>query len=441
MAPSVIHLLTFSLLIVRLLAEQVQYCRFDAHVNFCVAMAMYRNQSTTTTTHDLYISMTVTPSSSSSSSSLGWTAIGTGPVMAGSLMFIIYGDAASGRDPIVSIRTVSHKHNQPRPIDDKTFSEMGSSDTEIRILRSSWSDDGEADVTIVCFACTALSGVPALSTTTTSAPWIWARNENQRHSVYSTDAELEMHPHHSGRGVFYVDMARSVHHNEPSPSSWPHPQPGIAMIGTSDSPPTTTIDGMARLHGLFMTTAFLLIFPLGVAAMRSSGSFTYHWILQLTGTIFAEAGAATGIFMAGRDRVFSATGTHGPIGVSLAMLLLVQALAGWRHHLIFVRIRKRTNISHLHVWLGRFILLLGWINLVSGLVRSGADASRVVAMICFVLLDAVALVVYLWYVRRRTVTPSTSAPLAASQDDVDRYFALDTGSDDEEDGGQKGRPI
>ncbi|RDA86710.1 hypothetical protein CP532_4181 [Ophiocordyceps camponoti-leonardi (nom. inval.)] len=435
MSPSTKTPLTFFLFIVTLLAEPVQYCRFGSHVNFCVAMATYQNQSTPAPAHDLYLSMTVTPSSSSLNSSSGWTAIGTGPVMAGSLMFIVYGDAASGRDPIVSIRTVSQGHAQPKPIDEETFSDMGSPDTEIRVLRSSWSD-GSADITVVCFACTALPGFAALSVKAKSAPWIWAWNEEQRFDIYSPDAELEMHGHHSGRGVFYVDMARSVGHDKPSPSSWPRPRPGIAMVGTSEE----KVDGkgLARLHGLFMTAAFLFVFPLGVAAMRSSGSFTYHWILQLIGTSFAEAGAATGIFIAGVDGIFSATGTHGPVGVSLAMLLLVQALAGWRHHQLFVRIQRRTCISHLHIWLGRFILVASWVNLVSGLVLSGADRSRVVVMICFVLLDALALIGYLWLMRRSSRTSSTSAPLAVRQEDVDRYFALDSESDDE-DGSRKGR--
>ncbi|PHH93021.1 hypothetical protein CDD83_2131 [Cordyceps sp. RAO-2017] len=441
---------SFAFLLLRVLAvtlaEPVQYCRFGhghGQIDFCAAMVMHQNQSTSA--HDLYLSMTVTRSSP-----LGWTAIGTGSVMAGSLMFIVYGDAESGQGPIVSIRTVPAGHAQPRPVDQD---DTGPSD--IRVVQSTWAaadgthDDPtwQANIAVVCYACTRFPSA-ALSAAATSVPWIWAWNDKQRHSVYSVDAELDMHKHHAGNGGwgnFYVDMARSVSEGE-RPPSWPRVRPGIAMLGASDWPSgvassASALDGngnpLARLHGLFMATAFLFIFPLGVAAMRSGSaqSFKYHWALQLIGTAFAEAGAITGICMTGA-RVASTTRTHGPLGVSVAVLLLVQALAGWRHHVVFVRIRRRTWISHLHIWLGRVSLVASWVNLVSGLILAGAGRSRVAAMGCFIVLDALGLAIFLWLSKRSARTGSASAT-AASRDNVDKYFVLGTASDDE-DGGEGG---
>src|SRR2546421_2297248 len=77
-------------------AESAQYCKFgskdrpNADIDFCMGLTMHRNLSSNS--HDLYLTITHTRHNGSA---LGWTAIGPGSVMAGTLMFIIYGDPLS----------------------------------------------------------------------------------------------------------------------------------------------------------------------------------------------------------------------------------------------------------------------------------------------------------------------------------------------------------
>lgn len=49
------------------------------------------------------------------------------------------------------------------------------------------------------------------------------------------------------------------------------------------------------------------------------------------------------------------------------MCLLVQPILGYLHHVKYVQFQRRTTISHWHIWFGRAILVLGWVNIAGGL--------------------------------------------------------------------------
>lgn len=395
-------------------AEPVQYCRFghhDGEVDFCVGITNGHNHSVDA--YDLYVSLSVTRSSA-----LGWTAIGTGPLMAGSLMFIVYGDPFSGEDPVLSIRTVDG-HHQPRLI---TRQDMGGAD--IRILQATWippkNDHSNSEMShestflakfaLVCYSCSRWPGTP-ISPLSSSQPWIWAWNDKQNIPVYSFDAHLDMHKHRAGNGGwgrFYVDMARSISEAEMRPSL-PPLRAKVSALGTSDTP--TSVSGVMAsfganpllpLHGLLMGTSFLLLIPLGVMAMRSGSteSFKYHWLLQALASLFVTAGAITGIAM-GRGKAF--TSTHQWIGVAITLLVGVQMILGWRHHVVFLRVRCRTWISHAHIWLGRLSMVGGWSNVLSGMVLSGHSWLGTGLTTAFVVAEALGISLWVWTARSHKV--------------------------------------
>lgn len=220
--------------------EPVQYCRFDqqnsrgATANFCLGIATYHNASSHE--HDIYVSMQVTRSSPSDA--LGWAAFGTGSMMAGSLMFIVYGDPSSQhKSPTLSIRTVDG-HDQPRLL---TQDDLGG--VSFRVIKTDWTpasliipEDTEgmiAHVSLVCYACGKWPGAP-ISAHSIAQPWIWAFDNRQESDVYSEDMHLKAHAHEAGNGGwgrFYVDMARSVSTNS-TPSAAPI-RPGVAELGAS----------------------------------------------------------------------------------------------------------------------------------------------------------------------------------------------------------------
>lgn len=436
-------------------AEPVQYCKFgvkdhpNEDIDFCMGLTMHQNLSSNS--HDLYLTFTVTRYGGSA---LGWTAIGIGETMTGSLMFIVYGDPLSDNIPIVSIRG-STGHVQPKLV---TKSDLGGAD--IRVLRSSWMPSTEsftpdnptyvAMVSLVVYSCSMWPGT-SVSAFSKSQPWMWAWNNKQNFEVYSYDAHLLMHAHHAGNGGwgnFYLDMARSVNTAVNAPSL-PPIRPHVAAIGASETP--NAGDAMAwlvhnpvlHLHGLFMGLTFLILFPAGVMAMRSGSpkSFQYHWIIQFVASIFTTLGIIAG-FLLGQP----INTTHQGVGIAIASFLGIQGILGWRHHVDFLRIRCRTWISHTHIWLGRAMMVAGWTNLVTGMLLRGYQTLCIAVMAAAVSIELIGLTTFVWWRLRRSsqeARKTTFKPGPAwKMGDDNKYFALgDSDGEDDEDsdgGNEKG---
>ncbi|KAK1981462.1 hypothetical protein LZ30DRAFT_657375 [Colletotrichum cereale] len=431
--------LTFlALLLPSIQAEPVQYCRFNnpakpnAAADFCVGLATSRN--TTTGAHNVYLTLTHTRQNNSPA---GWTAIGTGDSMTGSLMFIIYGDPGSGKQPIVSIRAATG-HHQPLLL---TRGQMAGGD--LRVLRSDWvSSQPEephsvtAMVSLICYSCTLWPGngidSGTLSATATSQPWIWAWNKAQTFDVYSYDAHLRMHAHHAGNGGwgrFYLDMARAEQSPDGHLPSVPVIRPGVSALGASELPPGLGFAGwmaespVLQVHAVLMVLAFLVAFPAGVVAMRSGSrrAFTYHWMLQVVASAAVVGGVAAGLVLQREINTL-----HQVLGLAIAGALVLQAYLGWKHHVDFVRIRRRTYISYAHIWMGRAVMLGGQMNLLLGLLLRGVAGLHVGLVAGFVILQSSLLA--LW-VRRRAKATEAGARVA-------KYDALgghDDGDDDDAD--------
>ncbi|KAK0634308.1 hypothetical protein B0T17DRAFT_513005 [Bombardia bombarda] len=453
------------------LAEPAQYCRFgywDGAVDFCMGVVNHHN--TTSSADDLYLSLSVTRSSP-----LGWTSVATGPTMAGAVMVIVYGDPSSGNRPVVSIRTIDG-HHQPKLINATT--PTGGAD--IQVLQAEWQEapprnnrprprprlaarhgDDEPDpkpqgapthianIAVVCYSCNRWPGSP-ISASTSSQPWIWAWNGRQKFDSYKPNEHLKMHKHHAsdgGWGGFYVDMAQATVDDKSVTgvaSFLPPFKANIEKIGTSDSPigaagflaslkekPTT------RAHGFLMGMAFLVLFPLGVVLMRSAkgNPFKRHWVVQLVATGLAWIGAIVGMVL---SRWKMPSTTHQWIGIGIALALTVQAVLGWRHHMVFLRLRRRTWISHAHIWLGRSGLALGWVNVLSGLVLSGHAKFDVGVSAGLVALEAVCVSAWVWMAQRSAA--KRQAALAQSEahalmptSGTDDYFALEMSDEDDTD--------
>lgn len=406
-----------------------------------MGVTMHQNQSSDA--YDMYLSMTVTRDSD-----LGWTAIGTGPVMAGSLMMIVYGDPDSEEPPTLSVRTVEG-HRQP-----KLLTSESAGGTDIRILETSWEPVAQKDsrspsptflakVALVCYSCTSWPGVGdhPISATATSLPWLWAWNDHQKFDNFSSDVHLKMHKHHSrdgGWGNFYVDMSQSIDTSEKTPPSPPSIRPGVRTLGTTDKTSTAVtwpkLGPVAQAHGWLMGLTFLLFFPGGVVAMRSptSRAFQYHWIIQLVASLCVAVGAILGIVMSR-----SISSPHQIAGLVVSLTLDIQGILGWRHHMAFIRIKHRTWISHTHIWAGRLILIVGWLNVVSGMLLAGFGWLWIVLMSLVLVGVAVGLV---WWVRasakrksrkaREGYDESEDALMPWKADQEGEYFVL--GEDEEE---------
>ncbi|KAI0016890.1 hypothetical protein F4780DRAFT_797051 [Xylariomycetidae sp. FL0641] len=434
---SLVFLALLSIFSASATGEPVQYCKFsdparpNEAVDFCLGLTTMRNASTNA--HNVWLTLTHTRRQSSAK---GWTAVGTGDAMAGSLMFIVYGDPASGSRPIVKIARAGG-HSQPELL---SQADMGGGD--MRVLRADWLPGGPhgadpetatatAVISAVCYSCTLWPGGQPLSGTTRSQPWIWAWNAAQEFEVFTYDAHLLMHAHHAGNGGwgrFYVDMARAE--SAPAPGggtlpSLPVIRPGVAMHGASETPdllfaPGRAVAGWyrrnpaARVHGALMVLAFLVLFPAGVVAMRSGAAraFTHHWVVQAVAMLATAGGVACGL--ATQRRLDTA---HQVLGLVVAGALVAQACLGWKHHVDFVRIRRRTWISHSHLWLGRGVMAGGYVNLILGLLLQGYSRAYIGVFTALVLLQATGLVFWVWRQGRRNALRARTARYKALEEE------------------------
>lgn len=434
--------LSACLVVASAICDPVQYCRYGFHedkVDFCIAMTTHYNDSTAS--HDFYLVLQVTRASSS-----GWTAVGTGPEMAGSLMFFVYGDPASSQLPTLSIRTTD-QHN-PHLI---TSSDTG--DTAIRVLHTSWlppsaaSSPGlprssqlpahTAQVAAICYSCTLWPGTP-ISVAASSYPWIWAWNPDQDLHSYNADARLVGHHGTGGYGHFYVNMPQSTQQTAGSEiPELPVIQPGIEAVGASerptdgDQPESLRAESrtvrLAYIHGSLMGIAFLILCPLGTIAIRAghSEAFKHHWILQTTASLVAVSGGALGLLASGRKPLAT---PHQSLGLLTLTLLAFQPLLGWGHHMMFLRVRRRTWLARLHMAIGWLIKLGSWYNLLDGVARAGHGQTTMSVAVTGVVVGFLVVTIVTWVGRKRSQS-------LRSQGQVPR------GSSGQSDAGQEYSPL
>lgn len=67
------------------------------------------------------------------------------------------------------------------------------------------------------------------------------------------------------------------------------------------------------------------------------------------------------------------------IGLLVIILMMAQPALGWLHHRHFLKHRQRGVISHVHIWHGRGLMLVGIINGGIGLQFARAPSRFVIA--------------------------------------------------------------
>lgn len=326
------------LLISPTLVAGIQYCHTGP--DFCFAAATQHN--TSSESHDVYLTISATPSQKG-----GWTSVGIGREMKGALMFIIYEDQES-KSLVTSIRSASG-HVIPKVVKD--------ADKRVSVLQATVSDDRYL-AQFVCYSCWSsdveIDGL---------FPYIFAGNKEQAFSGADKYSDLM---YHEFNGVVWGDM--SVAAEDTTVTSAPDIQ-GDETIGiTEDSPEPEPKKPKGfftpvRVHGTIMTFSFMGLYFAGSVAIRSPliRAFKYHWMVQTGASVLA---LGNGLYMFLRSTHF---GLHKIIGLTILCSLIIQAAAGYKHHIDFVKIRRQTIFTLVHRWLGRGILLFGTMNVGLGM--------------------------------------------------------------------------
>jgi hypothetical protein len=124
-------------------------------------------------------------------------------------------------------------------------------------------------------------------------------------------------------------------------------------------------DWMWHLHGLIMTAAFLVFYPVGAILVRSGDprAFNFHWTTQAFASVFVVLGAIIGVLQSSSISV-----AHQYLGFAIMASIALQILLGWRQHVRWLGTRTKSWFSTAHIWLGRTVLGAGYINLVLGMI-------------------------------------------------------------------------
>ncbi|EED20282.1 conserved hypothetical protein [Talaromyces stipitatus ATCC 10500] len=325
------------LLLSSTLVASIQYCHTGA--DFCFAATQQHN--TSSDSHDVYLTISATPSRNG-----GWIGVGFGREMKGSLMFIIYEDRES-RSLITSVRSASG-HVMPKVLEDV--------EDQVSVLQATVSDNKYL-AEFICYSCWSPDvEVKGLS------PYIFAGNREQ--SFHSADKYSSL-MYHEFKGKVWGNM--TVDTEDTTENSAPSIQ-GDEIIGiASDSPDSPKkpkgFFTPVRVHGTIMTISFMGLYFAGSVAIRSPvvRAFKYHWMIQAGASVLA---LGNGLYMFLRSTHF---GPHKIIGLTILCSLIIQAAAGYKHHIDFVKIRRQTIFTLVHRWLGRGILLFGTMNVGVGM--------------------------------------------------------------------------
>lgn len=384
-----------------------------------MTVSPYQNSSSAST--DLYLTITRRGSARD-----GWLAVGLGPAMTGALMFIIYAEDAQNPDSGMktSVRTAVG-HSQPSELSAMDF-DQDSTIPEVRVIKSAYEDDlsfdsapasdvgakpktGTAHIVIYSPDLWPRTNIDP---TSPSQPWIWAHNPNSQITSSSSAAitgdTIQMHQPtvDSGFGFFWTDFHSALSRSASSlPPSFHHPfDPTKSYLSTTNPPPIYRLGGpqirnwMFHLHGLLGCLASLVLYPLGALLLRTSDSraFNFHWTTQSFASVLLVLGAMLGWTLSRRIEL-----VHQVLGLIVTACVALQVLLGWRHHVAFLRRRMGTWMGKAHVWIGREILVAGWVNVLLGLKARGYGALTLAVVVLVVLAEGAVMLRILGY--RKTI--------------------------------------
>ncbi|KAH7390024.1 hypothetical protein BKA66DRAFT_607976 [Pyrenochaeta sp. MPI-SDFR-AT-0127] len=133
-------------------------------------------------------------------------------------------------------------------------------------------------------------------------------------------------------------------------------------------------------HGVMMPLAVIFWFPLGVFLLRLlkiKNPVRWHAIWQTIGLALLLSGFGLGRYLSnnsGRNKE-----GHVVFGTVLVVVFILMPIIGWLHHRHFVTKGAKDFKSPMHIWGGRILLLLAFINGITGLRLSKNKSSAYIA--------------------------------------------------------------
>ncbi|OAA68095.1 integral membrane protein [Niveomyces insectorum RCEF 264] len=346
-----------------------------------------------------------------------WVALGTGTMMAGSNMFIMYQD---GKGNVTLSPRLGTFHTMP------TLN-TGSNAPQLTLLAGSGVSGTTMTANVVCANCESWGTSGKLSVTSTSAPWIGAWRAGSSLATTNKNAALTQH---DNTAQYQLDLTKATISSDSNPfvsqssgnggsnggsgsgsgsggsnggssgsgnngggttpGSSPNNGGGGVTVVSSGKPSSMVL----AAHGIIMALVMVVLYPLGASLMPLLGKWYIHGIWQGLAYLLMWAGFALGVRTAQqRGLLFAGPGnTHTVLGTVTVAALGIQPFLGLLHHHLFKRTGGRTYVSHAHIWWGRVFMIIGIVNGGLGLKLASASHSLIVA---YAVTSAVLFVAYI----------------------------------------------
>nr|XP_036585690.1 uncharacterized protein CTRU02_04551 [Colletotrichum truncatum]KAF6795741.1 integral membrane protein [Colletotrichum truncatum] len=292
----------------------------------------------------------------SAPTSYQWVALGTGTSMSDSNMFIMYTDGAG--NVTISPRT-ARGHSMP------TVSQNGA---DLTLLAGSGVVNGKLVANVLCTNCASWSG-GSMSLNSANTNWIAAWKSGSAINSASNSQSIQQHDSHTS---FSLDLSRATVQSDSNPFTGTNNGGSGSGNGNSGGGGSTSggsgivFNGRGKsaillAHGVIMSIVFIALYPLGAILMPLVGKWMAHAAWQSVAFALMWAGFGTGYAYA-RDNGYLFEQTHTLLGTVVVAALAIQPFLGYAHHAYFKRFQTRGIVSHIHIWYGRALIVLGIIN-------------------------------------------------------------------------------
>ncbi|KAI8626503.1 hypothetical protein F5Y19DRAFT_445819 [Xylariaceae sp. FL1651] len=381
----------------------LQYCHANAKtpVHLCVAFESWKNETTSET--DLLVSL----GHQRYANDAGWAAFGLGTGMVGALMFVEY--AGPDNVPILSQRR-ARGHFEPQPETNMP---------EISIYRLAINGSNWFEASFDCYGCGG-----DIAEAGGDMSMIWASNTRDKIKTASEDAHLQLHETYGGF-VFNMQKAAGVGkrpveglnidftipngNTDQSAGHESHPH-----SHTDTRPHSNSVISIVSLHGILMTLAFMVLYPAGAVVIRngSSRAFKMHVGFQIVASCLCLAGLLLAGITIGDQLWAHLSQPHVQLGNALVFLVVVQIFLGWCHHRGYKRRQSTPKTTFSHLFVGRFLVLGGCVNMFLGLNTTGAPILAFIFGAAVTLAD-IAIVTALAYIRREDLVATSMLQIPA----------------------------
>ncbi|POR33242.1 Uncharacterized protein TPAR_06578, partial [Tolypocladium paradoxum] len=336
-----------------------------------------------------------------------WVGLGIGSQMRGADMFVMY---ANGNNNV----TLSTRRGTGQVM--PQFVQR----SDVDLLEGSGISGGQMTANVRCSACTELN---LAGSTGWLAAWLPGSPLNSK----STSATISFHQAYS---LFSVDLSKARISSDANPfltaqgSSTDGSGNGNGVTDSGSAPGET----LAYAHGILMTLVFVVGYPIGSIMMPLIGKWIIHAGWQMLVFLGMWAGFGIGYVVADGAGWFFG-GTHTQLGVIVCALLGLQPVFGWLHHMYYVKHRGRGIISHIHIWYGRALIIIGIINGGLGLRLAGTPQPFFTAYVVVAVLSTlmyVSAVAFGLFRNRRSRTGDVSPAMSGRSGTKERERAIGT---------------